>query len=461
MSANNFLLILARALEARDDLDASDRRSIYETSRRTLERFFQQNPSMDAASCASQRAELETAITEIERRYTAPVTPPETRRETGAARPLSPPPRPTPAPPPAAPKATPAPATPPLPPVAAQPAWKPATEVSREPRPVPGPTAPPPPPQAPAQAPAPPTKSAATPPPPPAAPPRAAAPEADRTVAASAATAMPNDDVIDPHRIHDPQAMEALFSDEEAASPTASDDEVVVDESERRKHNRRGTILLVVVVVGLVLAYETGWLELARRLAVGGPRPNPSVQAVVPGPDDLAATGEWKRIAETRLADTGAADRTATYLRITPANGGTPKDHPGRITWTRSGGGDTAELEGQFTFTDTPVTMEIMFEPDTASMDGFSRLAMIATDNLPEPILEVGPLQRVDPTTGHPKEVEGISTRIGLDRVLYGFRPLPQDDDRRFDRRSVLQFTITLESGERLQTVLRLPPPPG
>lgn len=395
MSVNNFLIILSRALEVREHRDAADRRNIYETSRRTLERFFEQNPSMDAANRAQQRSELEAAIAEIERRF-AEVP----------ARPLPPDAAPTQAlasQPPASPAAPPVPAKPPAAPLApAEPVPNPATDGQ------------------------------------------------------ALAAVEPAKD----HRHHDPKTVEAFFvADGDIEPPANSDEEVSENEEvDLRSRNRRGTILLGVVALGLGLAYETGLLELGRRLMVGGSLPSTNEKLIARDPEDIAATGEWTRIASRYLADTGEPDRTAAMLR-SETSGTVTQDFSGEITWKRRGTDDVPELDGELVVSGSPVKVEILAETDTRSIDGFARLIMIAIDGAPESILEVGSLQRVDPATGLSREVDGISTRIGLNRILYGLRPIDADGDPRFEARPLFQFTVTLESGVRLRMIFRMPPP--
>lgn len=480
MSVNNFLVILARALEARGRPDATERLSIYETSRRTLERFFEQNPSLDAAARAKQRDELKAAIDELERLHVrehdpvprrtgeavdprgetpgATVPPPKT-----AAAPPSPP-----RPPPTAPTArTPAdvppaakPAVPPSAKPAVPPAVKPAAATPPQ-RPAPTasavvsePTA--------ARQPTPPAPAeTSVPASPPLAPPVPVGDDPGETPASNdetpsrgstAAEAAPNK-----RALPDPRAMEALFGDDTDA-PNSSDAPVAAADEERGR-NRRGTIVILVLLLALGVAYQSGWFETARRLVIVGTLPKTDLPVAPAAPNDLAATGGWARVAQDRLGDTGAADRTAALLRFEDAAGANRKDLSGQIAWTRTGSGDGEELHGRLTFTGSPITIEILLERDIGSPDGFSRMALFVVEGTADSILEIGPLQRVDPASGRTRDVDGISSRIGLSRILYGYRPSSEDAEPSFERRALLQFSVVLESGQRVTVSFRLPPP--
>jgi hypothetical protein len=446
MSVNNFLLILARALEARDDRDETERRAVYETSRRTLQRYFEQNPEIDAARRETQWAELEEAIAEIEWIHggkSAPrLSPTDADAATGTASTV---------PPPAPPRSQPA--APPRSQPAAPPRTDAAPPLRETARPAPPPVA---------------TVKPAPPTPPtdrkdPVAPAKVAAPAAPADAPAAMAATRPDIATDGANGSGEPAASDALFGEGDGngdvVSPRFDDTDVGQGEGDPEKRSRRGRTLVILIVAALLVAYEAGWLEWARRLVVTGSLPKTVVHTVPAGPGDPVAKSAWSQVVGSFLADTGRADQTAAYLKFEPADGANSQELAGRMEWKYTGSGETTELNGRLSVAGSPMTMEILLGPDSESLDGFSRLAMIAFQNTPEPISGAGMLQRVEAATGRLQEADGVATRVGLDRILYGFKPIVADTDPVFDRRSLYQFSITFESGKKMRLVFRLPPP--
>ena len=288
--------------------------------------------------------------------------------------------------------------------------------------------------------------------------PPAVAPDAGSAPTATAPDPSEASDEGEKRAVPGPEAAEALFGTIEDTAP-APDEPSGDAEADLRKRNRRGSVVIISLALMLGVAYETGWLELGRRVIVGGSLPKTDVTAPPAAAEDLAAKGAWLRVLGRHLGDTGTKERTTAFLRNENADGTEVQEFGGEIAWTRTGRGDAAETNGRLTLTGSPLTIDLLIDSDTEAPNGYTRVMMIAMENTPEAILDAGRVQRVDPATGHPTDVAGISTRIGIDRILTGFRPVPEDVDPQFEKRSIMQFSVTLESGRRLLTVFRLPPP--
>ncbi len=432
MSVNNFLRILVRALEARDHEDPTSRQSVYDMSRRTLERFFEQTPSIDADGRHHQRGQLEAAIAEIEHQFTSAAPP-------GATGGAGTPPSPRAAPEPLA-------ALPPDEPVAPPPARRsePASSVAAPP---------------PGAAPSPPPPEPAT-----AEPPEPREPAAEPLDARLEDRGEEDRDELEAGRAearHLPPADDLFATSEEAEEEedrvSEEDDQAFEDDGERRRRNRRGTLILGVTVLALVLAYETGVGTVLYRLATSGSLPKAVVVVDKPSPDDLSADGRWADLVARRLAPLAEANATSAHLRVEDAKGDDKKEYSGRITWVGAGTGADAAWRGHLVAPEAPFGLDLALESNTDPISGFDRMAIVALDRSSDPLLETPMFKRVDPASGRRREVDGVAVRVGLDRILYGFKPEPGDHDGTFDTRPLYEFAFGFESGRRGNLLIRLP----
>lgn len=425
MSVDSLLKILVRAIEARDGHDMASRASVYTIARATLERFLEQNSDLGDAEKALQRRELELAILDIERKFSA-VSERTAGSEAGSRQGVE-----------LQDEERPRPSEPVVRPPAADPA---APSAARET----APTSPPPPPRA-----APLELEAA----PSVAPPAisTADPAEDRREAATTpdrGRAVEDGD--------DDASIFAIGDDPPGRGPEA----VEAEGEARRSHNLRGAVALILILVALGVAYGTNAGETFRRLFVGERSQEAGLPMVRP-PQAETTVAAGKAIgSHPRFSRPSEKNVTPAHLRVDAATSDVG-DFPGRMTWTRIGADANGVIgwSGHAAITGHPFVVDLAMEPNADIVADLTRMILIGWSGLSEPISEAPTFRRIDPRSGRSEEMRGVMVRVGLDRVLFGYRPEAADLHPEFERRSQIEVGFTLESGRRLLFTFCLPDP--